>query len=177
MSLLEPDNYFSRVSAISLESDLLARGYTHVLLDMDNTILSRATHSVPLDVMKWLGDAKRAGIRLCLLSNNWHRTPFATGEALGLPVVAKAMKPLPVGFTVASRKIGGTRADTVVVGDQPSTDVLGAHLAGMRAYLVAPLVEEGEPGHTRFVRALERAIIGTPEGPDPANACREKDRP
>lgn len=177
MSLLEPDKYFSRVSAIAVEGDLLARGFTHVLLDMDNTVLSRVTHSVPLDVAKWLGDAKRAGIRLCLLSNNWHRTPYATGQALGLPVVAKAMKPLPLGFMAASRKVGGTRADTVVVGDQPSTDVLGAHLAGMTAYLVAPLVEEGEPGHTRLVRALERAIIGAPEGPDPANACRGKERP
>ena len=175
MSLLEPDRYFSRVSAVSLNDDLLALGFTHVLLDMDNTILSRATHSVPLDVMKWIGDAKRAGIHLCLLSNNWHRTPYATGEALALPVVAKAMKPLPSGFAAATRKIGGTRADTVVVGDQPSTDVLGAHLAGMRAYLVAPLVEEGEPGHTRFVRALERALIGSPEGRDPANACRKGD--
>lgn len=35
MALLTPDRYFSRISAIDIERDLLGCGLTHVLLDID----------------------------------------------------------------------------------------------------------------------------------------------
>ena len=47
MSLIQPDRYFSRTSAINVEWDIVGKGFTHVLLDIDNTILSRADHQVP----------------------------------------------------------------------------------------------------------------------------------
>ncbi len=53
--------------------------------------------------------------------------------------------PLPPAFLAARRKIRGAAADTVVVGDQLATDVLGAHLTGMKAYMLQPLVEQDRP--------------------------------
>ena len=41
MPLLEPDRYFSRLSHVDIERDLLALGFRFVLLDIDNTILTR----------------------------------------------------------------------------------------------------------------------------------------
>jgi HAD superfamily phosphatase (TIGR01668 family) len=163
--LLEPERYFARISHISIQYDIIACGFDHVLLDMDNTILSRATHDVPPDAASWLADARQAGIEFCLLSNNWHRAPHEEAAKLGIAVVAKACKPLPPAFVVACRKVGGSRAGTLVIGDQLSTDILGAHLSGLRAYLVCPLVEQ-ESRRTMAVRALERAFLGgrEPEG-------------
>ena len=46
MPYLQPERYFSRISHINIERDLLACGFRYVLLDIDNTILSRATHDV-----------------------------------------------------------------------------------------------------------------------------------
>lgn len=45
-----------------------------------------------------------------------------------------------------------------------ATDVLGAHLTGMKAYMLQPLVEQDLP-HTLLLRNVERAILGdrTPE--------------
>ena len=174
MALLEPDRYFARITRIDIERDLLGAGYRCVLLDIDNTILSRETHEVPRDVGIWLGKARDAGVEFCLLSNNWHANVHELAAELELPIVAKAMKPLPPAFFAARRRLDATRAETVVIGDQLMTDVLGAHLVGLRAYLLAPLVEKDLP-HTLFLRNFERAIMGDrqPEGA-PAN-CAEED--
>lgn len=169
MSFIQPDRYFSRTSAISPETDVLGCGFTHVLLDIDNTVLSRADHQVPADVRRWLARMRNAGVKMCFLSNNFHGSVFELAAELGLPIVAKALKPLPHGFVMARRKIGGTRKSTLMVGDQLSTDIIGAHLAGMKAYLVCPLVEE-DLKHTMFVRSIERAFISDKE-PEGASAC------
>ena len=89
------------------------------------------------------------------------------------PIVAKAVKPLPPAFLRALGKIGATRAATVVIGDQLVTDVLGAHFLGMKAYLLAPLVEQDLP-HTLLLRNFERLVMGErkPEGAGVPTACQ-----
>ena len=169
MSLFQPERYFSRTSAIDVEADIQGKGFSHVLLDIDNTVLSRADHQVPSDVRLWLAHVRAAGIKTCFLSNNFHGNVLELAEELDMPIVAKALKPLPHGFLMARSKIGGTRKSTLMIGDQLSTDVVGAHLAGMKAYLVCPLVEE-DLKHTMFVRSLERAFISDKE-PEGASAC------
>ena len=56
-----------------------------------------------------------------------------------------------------------------MIGDQLSTDILGAHVVGMKAYLVCPLVEQ-DLKHTVFVRNIERIFIADKE-PEGAQAC------
>lgn len=165
MTFLQPDRYFSRISKVSVDHDLIACGFTNVLLDVDNTILTRDTHEVPRDVAFWLSQARGKGIRFCLVSNNWHVGVRHLANRLGLPIVAKAVKPLPPAFLAALRKLGASRKETVVIGDQLVTDVFGAHTLGMKAYMLAPLVEQDLP-HTLMLRNLERVIMGgrRPEG-------------
>ncbi len=169
MSLVHPDRYFARTSAIDVKADILGCGFTHVLLDVDNTIVSRADHQVPKDVRLWIERLRQQGVRLCFLSNNWHSSVFEIAAELGIPVVAKACKPLPHGFLLALRKVGASRKHTVMVGDQLSTDVVGAHLVGLCAYLVCPLVEE-DLKHTMLLRSIERAFISDHE-PEGVGAC------
>ncbi len=174
---LSPERYFSRISAIDIRHDLLDAGLNHVLLDVDNTILSRATHDIPRDVGVWLGKARDAGVRFCLVSNNWHDSVYQLGGVLQLPVVGKSMKPMPQGFLLGMKKIGGNRKNTVVVGDQMLTDVLGGHLVGLPVYMVQPLVEVDLP-HTMALRNLERVLLGNrrPEPVATANckkACED----
>ena len=156
---LKPERYFSRISKIDVAHDLLGQGLDCVLLDIDNTIRSRETGEVPRDVRFWLSQAQAAGVRFCLLSNNWHADVQDFAAGLGLPIVAKACKPLPPAYLAARRKIGGTRKGTVVIGDQLSTDVIGAHVLGMQAYLLAPLAEK-DLKHTVVVRKFERQLLG-----------------
>lgn len=165
MPFFEPDRYFSRISRIDIRRDIIAEGYSHVLLDIDNTILTRDTHEVPRDIGLWLAKARDAGIKFCLLSNNWHRGVHELAAQLELPIVSHAVKPLPPAYLIALNKLGAKRKNTVVIGDQLITDVIGAHLLGMKAYLVLPLVEK-DLKHTLLLRNLEQALIGhlQPEG-------------
>lgn len=172
MAFLKPDRYFSRISRIEIERDILACGFTSVLMDIDNTILTRDTHEVPRDVAAWLAEARAAGLCFCLVSNNWHEGVYRLAERLELPIVAKAVKPLPPAFLMALHKIGAKRAETVVIGDQLATDVMGAHFLGMKAYLLQPLVEQDLP-HTLMLRHFERLVMGDrePEGVGVPAAC------
>ncbi len=178
MSLLTPERYFARISRISIAKDICALGFTHVLLDVDNTVLSRQSHDVPRDVRLWLSQARNAGLSLCLVSNNWHSNVHSIADELSIPIVGKALKPLPHGFMAARGKIGARSATTLVIGDQIATDILGAHMLGMKAYLVCPLVEQ-DLWHTQMLRSLEHTMLGerTPEGALSAgdNAVRSED--
>lgn len=173
-SFFTPDRYFSRLSRIDIAKDLLGAGLRTVLLDIDNTILRRDTHEVPRDIVVWLAQAKQANITICLLSNNWHTSVLELAETLDLPIVAKALKPLPFGYLRALSLVHAKRANSVVIGDQLFTDVAGAHALGMRAFLLAPLVEQ-DLTHTLFLRNIERALLGDaqPEGGVVAQSVRE----
>ncbi|MEG1831264.1 MAG: HAD hydrolase-like protein [Raoultibacter sp.] len=159
MAFTEPDRLFSRISRIDIQRDILGQGFTSVLLDIDNTIFTRDTHEVPRDVGVWLGRARDAGISFCLVSNNFHAGVYQLAGRLDLPIVAKAIKPLPHAFLIARHKIGAKRATTLVIGDQLITDVLGAHFLGMCAYMVRPLVEQ-DLKHTLMLRRLEQVFLG-----------------
>lgn len=169
MPLFQPDRYFSRITAIDIKGDLLLAGYNNVLLDIDNTLRSRETGDIPRDVGVWLGQARDAGVRFCLLSNNWHDDVFDFAKELDLPIVAKACKPLPFGYVRGMRELGSNKADTVAIGDQMLTDVVGAHLAGIAAYMVMPLVDV-DLKHTVALRVIERGLLGSRE-PEPAPVC------
>lgn len=169
MSLFQPDRYFSRITAINIKHDLLLAGYDNVLLDIDNTLRSRETGEIPRDAGIWLGQARDAGVRFCLLSNNWHDDVFDFAKELDLPIVAKACKPLPLGYVRAMHELGSNKSDTVAIGDQMLTDVVGAHLAGIAAYMVMPLVDV-DLKHTVALRVIERGLLGSRE-PEPAPVC------
>lgn len=158
MIFLDPDKYFSRISHIDVQRDLLDCGFTHAMLDIDNTILARDTRTIPRDVAVWLSHARDAGIKFCLVSNSWQEDVFSIAERLELPIVVKSMKPLPHGYLMGMRKLGSTRKNTVMVGDQMLTDVLGAHLIGMKVYMVQPLVEQ-DLRHTLMLRNFERVVL------------------
>lgn len=164
-SFFLPERYFSRLSRVDIAKDLLDAHLLYVLLDIDNTILRRDTHEVPRDIVAWLARAKEAGVSICLLSNNWHANVLELAQTLDLPIVAKALKPLPFGYLRALSKLGAKRKQIVVIGDQLLTDVAGAHLLGMRAYLLAPLVEQ-DLTHTLLLRNIERTLLkdAQPEG-------------
>lgn len=159
MAFFKPERYFKRITDIDVQSDIAALGFTHVLVDVDNTIRSREDGLVPDDVQEWLEEAARAGVTVCLFSNNWHDNVFELGRQLDLPVVAKAMKPLPYAYFHAKRQVGCPLGTTLAIGDQLLTDICGAHVLGVTAYLVEPLAQK-DLRHTVVLRRLERKLMG-----------------
>lgn len=152
-----PDAYARRLAEISLDG-LAAQGVRGIIVDLDNTLVAYRAAIVAPEVAAWVQAALDQGFRVVLVSNNWSERVATFGSHLGVPAVPSAMKPLPLAFIRALRELGTPRGQTVVVGDQLLTDVLGAKLMGMRAILTDPISEQGFIT-TRMMRVLERALL------------------
>ena len=162
MAFFKPDRFFSRITQVDIQADIIAAGKKALFLDIDNTIFTRDTHEVPDDVMAWLADARAQGITICLVSNNWHEGVHQLAERLGLPIVSHAVKPLPFAYLVAFKRAGIKRRDTMCIGDQLITDVFGGHFLGMPVIMVKPLVK-ADLKHTLILRHVEKLFIGSME--------------
>lgn len=151
--LLKPDALFD--SVLSIRADwLAAEGVSALLLDLDNTLVARGEHAVPDAICRWARALRARGIALALVSNTDKPRLHDAGEQLEAPVVGGAMKPFGRGYARACLLLGTTPRACAMVGDQTYTDVLGAHLFGMRAYLVRPLGTEDLP-HTKLLRGID----------------------
>lgn len=156
MELLTPDLFCDKVEDIT-PALLESLGIRALLIDIDNTLVSRASGSFEDSVLVWIAQMKRAGVSLCLLSNNWHAAVYDYAAELDLPIVAKAIKPLPLFYIKALALIGAQRATTAMVGDQLFTDILGARLCVLFSILVKPL-STTDLWYTQFFRVLEQRI-------------------
>lgn len=153
-----PDRYFYRLSDISIDKDILEEGFKNLLLDVDNTILTRDESIVPDDIKKWLDKAQEKGLKICLISNDWHSNVVDTAKELSLPIVVRALKPMPQAYIKGLKRIKAKRSETLMIGDQLLTDVIGAHIVGIKCYLLKPLVKK-DLIHTLVLRKLENAIL------------------
>lgn len=130
---------------------LAAEGVTLLLADLDNT-LTPYSSECPTDAVKgWKDGLEAAGITLFVVSNSRKstRVPHYC-DALGIGYIRHAGKPGVAGFQKALEQLGRTKEETVMVGDQIFTDVLGAKRAGLRVILVEPIELKGNPG--RYLR-------------------------
>lgn len=152
-----PDAYARRLEEISLDR-LADEGIRGIIVDLDNTLVAYHDSNVLPEVADWIAAAVKEGFGVVLVSNNWNERVAAIGMQLGVRTVSSAMKPLPLAFMRALRVLGTPRRETVVVGDQLLTDVLGAKLMGMRAILTEPISEHGFIT-TRMLRVVERALL------------------
>ncbi len=152
------DAHADTLPEVSLDA-LAAQGVRGIVVDLDNTVCAYHRPELAPGVAEWVAAARARGFALVMVSNNFTERVSAVGAQLGIAVVPNALKPLPFAFLRALRLLGTPRRDTVVIGDQLFTDVLGAKLVGCRTILTKPLVETDFP-LTRVLRFLERTIAG-----------------
>lgn len=152
-----PDYYLDSVLSIDLHA-LRAQGKKYILLDLDNTLLPRDKDEIPAHLKAWALSLKDKGFKVCMLSNNWHGRIVDVAGDLGFELVSKAVKPLPPAYLMALHKLGAKSRETVMIGDQLFTDVLGGTLMGLTTIMVLPLCEH-DLKHTLMLRKLEKLFI------------------
>ena len=156
--MFKPDFIFKTPTEISAEF-LKKNDIKALLLDVDNTMsVAHGDKTLRDGVREWLSDMSREGIGLIILSNSNRGRAKAFADAVGLPVVALAAKPLPFGYIRASKKLGVKRKNIAMVGDQIFTDTLGANLSGVRAVLVTDITPEDKLGF-KIKRYFERIML------------------
>ncbi|PWL52904.1 MAG: YqeG family HAD IIIA-type phosphatase [Clostridiales bacterium] len=118
---------------------LKSRGVKALICDLDDT-LTPYYDTTPNDrLTEWIRRMRENGIRLCILTNGKKKRVLPFCKRLGVECVPMAMKPLPVGYFRALRKLGVKRKEAVAVGDQIFTDIAGGNCAGIHTLLVEPI--------------------------------------
>lgn len=154
---LIPDKILPSVGDITPEM-LIGEDVKGLVLDIDNTLAPRHVALPDESIIKWIKSMKKAGTKLYIISNNRTNRVTKFAKALGLPFRCNGLKPFPRAFHLAVREMGIDARYIVAVGDQIYTDVMGAHAAGIRAWLVMPMDPHENP-FTRLRRQFEKPFL------------------
>lgn len=157
MRFIKPDAYYVSMTDIDPEA-LREAGYRAVLLDLDNTVLPRASACLSAEVIAWFEALKATGLKAALVSNTAGARAYDAAHVLGVPLVRNALKPFSRGYVAACAALGVACHDAVMIGDQSYTDVLGAHRVGMDAILVVPQ-NATDPLHTYLLRTVDHLAV------------------
>lgn len=156
--LFRPKAYFDRLALLD-QQELYRLGYRALLFDVDNTITTWNSPDIAPEVLAWFARLGDAGLKGCIISNNSAARLKPLADRLGIDFLPKARKPLPFGYKKAAAGLGAEKAQTLMIGDQLLTDILGANLAGIDAVLLKPISLAREFRWTYVNRRIERVIF------------------
>ena len=137
MAIFFPGEYLDSTYVIDFDK-LYNDGYRAVIFDVDNTLVP---HGAPADerAIALFAHLKELGFSCMLLSNNKESRVKSFNDVVQVNYMFKANKPFPANYRKAMEIMGTTTENTLFVGDQIFTDVMGGNLAGIRTILVKPI--------------------------------------
>jgi HAD superfamily phosphatase (TIGR01668 family) len=154
---LTPDLFVNSIMDIPLK-ELIKKGKKNIILDLDNTITEWNNPEIREDIVMWFKRLNQYGISACLVSNNNGSRVREVADKLGVPFVARATKPRRRAFKNAMNVLNCLPKESVVVGDQLFTDILGGNRMGIFTILVPPLSSREFIG-TKIMRRFERVAL------------------
>lgn len=156
LHMLYPDEYLDSTYTIDFKK-LYKNGYRGILFDIDNTLVP---HGAPADdrAIALFKKLKAIGFETCLISNNKEPRVKSFCDKVHSTYVFKAGKPLPGGYEEGIRRMKTTKENTLFIGDQIFTDVLGAKRAGLYAIMVKP-IHPKEEIQIVLKRYLEKIVL------------------
>ncbi|SFJ10400.1 YqeG family HAD IIIA-type phosphatase [Thermoflavimicrobium dichotomicum] len=157
LSKFIPDLYAQSIYTIDFGA-LKRRGVTAIIVDLDNTLVESTRPDATPRLIEWLNEIKKMGFQVIIVSNNTKTRVSKFAVPLNIPFIHTAKKPLTQAFRKALEKLGTRIEETVVIGDQLLTDVLGGNRMGLYTILVVP-VSDVEGIFTRLNRRIERLVF------------------
>ncbi len=137
---------------------LKEKGIKAIITDLDNTLVEwDRPHATP-KLIDWFENMRKHAIKVTIVSNNKEIRVKDFADPLGIPYLFQARKPLTRAFKKAVELMNVKKEETVVIGDQLLTDVLGGNRSGFYTILVVP-VAQSDGFATRFNRKIERRIM------------------
>lgn len=129
MSIFHADRRFRQFEDVTPE--ILKREKVKLLLcDLDNTLRLHSEKEPADELVEWISDCRKAGVKIVIVSNNGRKKMMQKFcEPIGVPCVWWAMKPSSKKLTNAMKERNYTTKETVMLGDKRSTDVLAAKFA------------------------------------------------
>ena len=158
MKLFTPhyfEDNFMNINFLKLKKE----GIRLIITDIDNTLVPYAVALPTKKIYSLFKKLQSMGFDICFLSNNQSERVDIFNEGLGYYSVSLSRKPLPYGYKKCMEYHNCTKEETVFIGDQLFTDILGAKLAGIRCILVKPIKTNDEEFFIRLKRTFEKFVL------------------
>jgi HAD superfamily phosphatase (TIGR01668 family) len=137
--LVMPDAAYASVEMIPLGA-LAEQGYDTLLLDVDNTLLTRRQRYMSLQKSTWIEQVKKQGFRVFLVSNNSSKKRVCLlCDQVQVMGTFFSLKPFTFSIRSLAHKYGFDPRRSVVVGDQILTDVVAGNWVGAYTVWVEPI--------------------------------------
>ncbi len=156
MSFFTPDYYYKTIYDIDFE-ELKKEGIKLLLIDIDNTIIPWDSAIVNMRLNGLFKKLKDSGFVVRLLSNAPKKRTKDIAEKLDVEGTGRSYKPFSFNFKKSIESEGFSKNETIMIGDQIFTDLLGAKIAGIKVILVDQLSKK-ELKATKFMRLLEKLV-------------------
>ena len=157
LKLFLPSEHVKSIFDIDPEK-LKEKGIKGVITDLDNTLVEWDRPTATPELIIWFDKLRANGILVTILSNNNEKRVRSFSDPLQIPFIHQARKPMARAFHKARKTMGLKLEETVVVGDQLLTDVLGGNRGGFHTILVVPVAQTDE-FRTKINRYFERKIM------------------
>ena len=113
-------------------------GYRGLISDIDNTLVEHDA-GASQEAIVLCQTLREIGFEICLMSNNDEERVSRFNKDINAFSIYNAKKPLATSYNKAMEMMGTNRQNTIFVGDQIFTDILGANNAGLKSILVDPI--------------------------------------
>ncbi|MDB5056191.1 MAG: family phosphatase [Bacilli bacterium] len=140
-------------------ADLWNNGIRGIITDLDNTLVGAKVPLATPELILWLAQVKEMGFELVIVSNNDKLRVSRFAEPLQLRFIHRAKKPTNFAFRKALEWLKLSANQTVVIGDQMLTDVLGGNRMGLHTILVMPIAAADEGFFTKINRKIEKVLL------------------
>lgn len=152
-----PSEHYDSIFEVDYEK-LHIQGFKGIMFDIDNTLVPYDVPHPTKKVIDLFTKLKSMGFKICLVSNNNETRVLKFNEKLKVYAIPKASKPMRRKLRKAMGLMGTNLRDTVLIGDQIFTDVLGGNRIGVKTILVMPVSEKDE-WITKIKRGAEKVIF------------------
>lgn len=152
-----PNDYVQSVFQIDIEK-LANSGFKGIITDLDNTLVGWDVKTPTKEIQEWFKKANDLGLTITIVSNNSEKRVSGFSKDLDVDFIFKARKPMGRAFKKAIQHMNIKPEETVVIGDQMLTDVLGGNNNGLYTIMVVP-VKKTDGFLTRLNRVIERRLL------------------
>lgn len=132
-----PNTYTKDIYSIDYKT-LKQKKMTNLIFDIDNTILKVNSVEISPKLKKLFSQIDK-DFNICIVSNNKKERVLPVAQILNCNYIFEAKKPNKEAFDKALNILKAKKENTVMIGDQMLSDIVGANKYGIYTILVDPL--------------------------------------
>ena len=137
----KPNAYYKNDYQINYDK-LKKQNINTILFDIDNTLAKVDDQNIPKETVKLLNNLKNKNFKILLFSNNHKKRVIPMANTLKIKALYEANKPQKKVYQKALNILNSKKENTVAIGDQILSDIIGAKQNKIKAILVDPLSKE-----------------------------------